>query len=145
MWSRIKMPLMATVLAAFMFCISGPAIATTWDAAADFSSASNPNSVWTYGYSSALVGAVTTYNNPTTITGLNWWDTAASPLEIPAVFKNSTGATINAFSSVNIPAGALAFHPGAGGIYSVYGLYSNIMWTAPATGKYVINATFNWI
>jgi hypothetical protein len=136
MRSRVKMPLIATVLAAFMLCIIGPASAiTTWDAAQEFSSTNNPNSVWTYGYSSTLDGPLSRYATSGVVEGLDWWNTGSLG-GVPAVFKNSTPNAINAFGTVSLPAGDLAFHPGSAGEFS------EIMWTAPAAGLYLINATF---
>ncbi|MGD0972350.1 MAG: PEP-CTERM sorting domain-containing protein [Desulfobaccales bacterium] len=141
MRSRIKMRLMATVLAAFMLCIIGPASATTWNAAAGFSTSINPNGVWTYGSSNSPGVGIIDYESYfiLTPTVLEFWNNVATEVDYdPSVFKNPA-VTPTSFSTLTLPAGALAFHPGQS---IATGLYSNIMWTAPAAGNYVINATF---
>ncbi len=142
MWSRIKMPLMATVLAASMLCISGPAIATIWDVAADFSTTTNPNGQWEYGYSPNLaIGYTVTpygYYNTTALSPLDSW-TSTSTWSNPSLFYNPTNSTVGfptGSPGLTLPAYQVAFHPGQNGQYSI------AEWTALATGNYLINATF---
>ena len=42
----------------------GAAQAASFDAFTDFSTASNPNGVWTYGFETTLGGALTLYDQP---------------------------------------------------------------------------------
>lgn len=106
------------------------------DAAADFSTASNPNGVWSYGWSATLGGAFTidtTTNSPTP--GIDQWGGFITPDGNPSVSHNSTGSII-ALSTVRFNPGQLCMHPGVNGEYSV------LRFTAPTAGSYLINAAF---
>ena len=133
---RRKVLLAAAVLCGLIVCLVGPAAATTWDAAADFSPTDNPTGQWTYGYSYPNIDSTLT---PYTIhftdpSGLEFWNTGRTDL-VPGVFKNPTAAPIT-LSTLTVPPEGLAFHPG------VNGEYSHVVWTAPTDGTYAINATF---
>jgi hypothetical protein len=111
-----------------------------YDAAADFSTATNPNGVWTYGYSSSLTPGpgLTLYTmsdnaflgNPNFIA----W-TANIALSDPAVWKN-TASTTQTAGTVSLLPGELAFHPGPSDQFSF------VRFTAPQAGLYSIATTF---
>lgn len=92
----------------------GAAQAVVYDATADFSVASNPNGVWTYGYSNTLGGAFNLYDShffPTS------WNKSGEPY-------------LGAYSGI-------VLHPGDNGEYSIY------RFTAPSTGSYNLNVIFS--
>ena len=119
----------------------GVAFATIYNAADDFSSTSNPTGVWSYGWSPTLGGAFNVDTDSTQalggISGLVQWrgDQPAQADGNPSVFKNTTASPI-VFSSITLPAGALALHPGSAGQDAV------IQFTAPSAGQYSISAIF---
>jgi hypothetical protein len=105
--------------------------AATYDVAADFSTNSNPNGVWSYGYATNLGGNLILYTDtsPST-TNVIWWrhNIAAS---VPAVFYNrSTNATTTADGTPHLAPHQAVFHPGPQNQYSIY------RFTAPAAGTY---------
>jgi hypothetical protein len=109
-----------------------------YDAAADFSLASNPNGVWSYGYENSLGSSLILYDMANTTwfgnPGLQAWN---SPLGIdPNVVHNSTDMDIMFATSVILPARSLQFHPGPNGQFSV------IRWTAPVAGEFNLDAAF---
>lgn len=105
--------------------------AVTYDINADFSTASNPNGVWTYGFTVGLGGLFTLYDQP----GTNAWrHSVVQSFGAPADFNNPTGSTIGL-----LPAHTAAFHPGAGGEFSVY------RFTTPNAGTYDLSAVFGAI
>jgi hypothetical protein len=130
-----KQILRAIAFLAVLVGSTGVAQATTYDISADFSTASNPNSVWTYGFSSTLGSALTLYDQTFTDSGIQGWrSSTVQYLGAPADWNNPTGGTIGL-----TPAYTAAFHPGPGGEFSVY------RFTAPSTGTYLLNATFGGI
>ena len=126
-----------------LLCLSSLAQAQKYDASALFS-ASNPSSVYDYGYESTLGGAfnlygtyTANYNAPSSNKTLQEW--SASQGSLPAIFHNSGSVfTQQAGSTViTLEADQLALHPGAGGEYSV------LRFTAPKAGLYSISSLFN--
>jgi len=101
----------------------------TYDAVAQFSTASNPNGVWSYGYGTPGVGGLTftaltaansAYGSPT-------WNLPILPL----VGQAYTGGT------VAVPAGDLWLHPG-----NADNLAAILRFTAPFAGTYALTALF---
>jgi len=103
-----------------------------YDAAADFSPTNNPIGVWTYGFSSTLGGTLTDYTNAATLSGVNIWRGASNE---PLVFWNGTSQTVTFYTAILEPK-QLAFHPGAGGEYSV------IRFTTPSAGMFTLASVF---
>jgi sugar lactone lactonase YvrE len=103
-----------------------------YDATADFSSTSNPNGVWSYGWSQSRGATFNLYSTPTTNDGLDFWISNSSG---PSVWYNPTSASIT-IGTVTIPAKTLGGHPGSQGENTV------VRWTAPTNGTYQINAVF---
>jgi PEP-CTERM motif len=111
-----------------------------YNAVNDFSLASNPNGVWSYGSLSALSGGNFTTINSTLInasyTGQNAW---YNGLQIPnaiVVDKNTSGVT-QTFQTVTLPATELRLD-GESGI-------ADVRWTAPTAGSYSIAGLFQRI
>src|SRR6266705_5325986 len=113
--------------------------AITYDAAADFEEGwithSNPNGVWSYGYSSDFATPVTLYDQ-TAQPGVNgpnaqyWLSSAVNLGESPsAEFNNGP-----AFDDGNVDFLANAFVLVAG----IGGEYSDLVFTAPADGMYSV-------
>ncbi|MCE9558032.1 MAG: PEP-CTERM sorting domain-containing protein [Armatimonadetes bacterium] len=105
------------------------------DAAADFSLASNPNGVWTYGWSSTLAGPLTLCGTTATLGPIIQWRGDMAADGNPSLFKNTTGSTIVS-GTVTLSAFQLALHPGPNGEYSI------LRYTAAAAGLYSVSAGF---
>ena len=120
--------------ALFALSLTPIAQATVFDVYSDFSLASNPNGVWTYGYvSGPLGGPLNLYNSPDTSGGYeSWRSTVVQSYGVPAVWINPTASSIGW-----TPANTAAFHPGPNGVFSVY------RFTTPGTGSYVLSSLFS--
>ncbi len=111
--------------------------AGTYDVAADFSTNSNPNGVWSYGYATNLGGSLVLYTDTSSSTAkvLGWWHSIA--LGAPAVFYNRTANPTTAGDGTpNLAPHQACFHPGPDDEYSIY------RFTAPAAGNYQLQASF---
>ena len=108
------------------------AIIPTYDAVRDFSLASNPHGVWSYGWLDKLGGAFTLYtwaDKDTCWTGLSTW--GMPDCVEPKVTHNDTGALICPGTAC-FPPGYLVLHPGSSGQLSV------VRWTVPSPGTFMI-------
>jgi hypothetical protein len=118
---------------------SGALAGQIYDATADFSLASNPNGVWSYGYEDSLGASLHLYDvaNPDWLgkSGLDSWASSVLGGRDPNVNHNRTNADLT-FLTVTVPAGELEFHPGPNGQFSV------IRWTAPGAGEFNLDAAF---
>jgi hypothetical protein len=102
----------------------------------------NPNGPWSYGWSTTLSAPFTVYTafsengyaNIPGSAGVLWWYINTSP----SLCFNPMAAMYT-FSGITLGPGALGMHPGPAGQYSI------ARWTAPATGRYVVTATFSGI
>lgn len=134
---------MSTIKMLIGLCVLSGAVYTqaaqmVYDANDEFSLASNPNGVWTYGYSDfATVRDGTTkyvFSTNWTSRGANvdsWQQSNA--VTDPAVTHNASGAPVTAFS----------FTWGVNDIgLDSYGGNTIIQWTAPRAGTVVANAIF---
>ena len=108
---------------AMLACPTG-ALAVSHDAAIEFSLSSNPNGLWTYGYSTMLGGAMTTHVDHGVSSGLDYWRTDLG-LGVPWVAHNPSASTLGAGFYLVGP-GELTVHPGAGGTMQV------VRYTVPA-------------
>lgn len=118
---------------------------TTWNANTDFSLSSSNlvNGVWSYGYadgSGANAGlmdvSTPSYNANANLSAWSY-SGSANPGGLPVVFKNQTGAAI-----YGVPNGQLALHPDVPGGVAEHAV---ILFTAPATGNYFVNLTYNYV
>lgn len=132
------------LLVAVVLCASGSGAwaAITYSAQNDFSLASNPNGVWTYGTTgTSLTGPLATHAaTDSAISGIpNWsgWVGTQSMFGnfYPFTAKNYGAASISETDVVILP-GMLTQHPAPNGGYSV------VRFTAPASGSYYLNAVF---
>lgn len=112
------------------------AIASTHDAAVDFSTTLNPNGVWSFGYSTTLGGAFNLYTNNGASGGLDYWSmNAGGPAGLPGAFHNPTGTTITG-ATAEAHGGQLIMHPGSLGEYAI------ARFTAQFSGMHVFFTTF---
>lgn len=115
--------------------------AVTFNAANDFSGVSNPNGVWSYGFSNTLGGTFNLYTNNAdpnfNPASLDVWN-RLNPDSEPAVFHNYTANPFS-FFTVNIAPNQLAFHPGSSGEYSI------VRFIAPQSGNYNLATIFTGI
>jgi len=121
------------------------ASATTYDVAADFSATSNPNDVWSYGWSSTLTSAFNLYPNHgkfddtiNPIIPIDVWAGSNFPYS-PNVSHNGTGSVNTDHPTIIWQTGQFSLHPGDSGEYS------HALWTAPYAGIFDIASTFTGI
>ena len=116
-----------------------------YDAVADFSLASNPNGVWSYGY--GVGGASFTAYDTTTsscagIAGLSCWYAAGENANnLPAVGINTTGQTLMS-GSVVLPADVLFMHPTALNTGGGNAFDTVTRFTAQAMADYAFSGSF---
>jgi len=116
-------------------------MAQLYDARLDFSTNSNPNGVWTYGWSDGLSGTpvlLTRAHVPIVNNNMEemWDDPANSAGYSPSVAHNAGGDYDN--GNVTLQADALILHPcGLTGR-----AYAHVIWTAPKAGHYTVNGRF---
>ncbi|RYY12318.1 MAG: hypothetical protein EON55_12550, partial [Alphaproteobacteria bacterium] len=103
--------------------------AAVYDAVADFSTASTPNGVWSYGYGTAGVGGLsfTAFTTANSSFGSPAWNLPGLPL----VGQAYTGGT------VAVPASDLWLHPG-----NADDLSAIVRFTAPVSGVYDLSAVW---
>lgn len=111
----MRTPLTAITLAITASTAVG---SVTHDAAADFSSSSNPNGVWSYAYAATATGTTTLLSQsqqrfePALMPG---WARTSDPTSsaLPAVFHNSSGGAVPVIDyPAPVEPGALIVHPG---------------------------------
>ncbi|MGQ0634179.1 MAG: PEP-CTERM sorting domain-containing protein [Planctomycetaceae bacterium] len=114
-----------------------------YDANADFEAGwvagTNPNGVWSYGWTPGISGALTLFTRnhiPNVNNDLeHMWDDPNNNLGFaPSVARNAGGDFDD--GNVTFLAGALISHPGDGDVYS------HVIWTAPQAGTYSLASTF---
>jgi hypothetical protein len=108
-----------------------------YNASADYSSTSNPNGVWSYGWTQSRGATFNLFPNQTPVSGMYIWTSTCCGAQAgpPGDGYNETGASITV-GTVTVPAKTLWFSPGPDDENSV------IRWTAPANGTYQIKAVF---
>jgi hypothetical protein len=137
-----KILIFATVIA---LCASVVSAEVVWDAVADFSTASNPNGAWSYGYG---VGAFPDDNTGATgwggafdfplidpNPGVGGWTRSmgGSPDYLPYILCNQSDAQVYSY-----PAHSLNLSSGLGGD----DYHSFVRWTAPADGWYQVDSCY---
>jgi len=124
--------------------LARPIAAQTYNAAGDFSSSSNPNGAWSYGYS---YGVASAFHSDTTNTAsygpglaLGGWmgNVDSSPgANYPYALKNFTAHPVTNNENTVYQPGQLGLQPGSSNEDSV------VRWTAPFSGTFSISATFS--
>ena len=104
-----------------------------------WSAGTNPNGVWRYGWSWTLTGPLTLFTRhwipPVDNNAKQMWDDPKNNLGYaPMVAINSGDAYDD--GNVSFAAGALLLSPGDGGSYV------HLSFTAPSSGRYLVDATF---
>ena len=115
--------------------------------AADFSSGTNPNGAWSYGYSSYGGTSLTLLpaaKDILGVSGLNGWAANAGRPDVPLIAKNTTAAAVGAFG-FSVPPGEVVVYPGfatAAAGYAGAGEVVYVRWVAPSNGVYRVKAAF---
>jgi len=106
----------------------------TYDAVKDFSTQSNPNGVWSYGYLTSWGAPLTLFawGGTCDISGISWWFTSQCQGDT-SVFHNDTTKTV-CWSSVCEPTSYLGLNPA--------GYLSVLRWTAPSSGRILMQVGF---
>lgn len=105
------------------------------DIAASFSGTMNPNGAWSYGQYVESTSTFTLLGSTnSTACGLPNW--SGSPGGFPVVVGNNTGSSV-ACGSWTLPTDTLNLHP-----TDTAGTDSDVRWTAPASGTYVISGSY---
>jgi hypothetical protein len=125
--------------------VASNASATIWNAAADFSSSSNPVGAWSYGTRATADGtalSLLTDSFSFTPTVGGWIDTANSVIGTPTIYANS-GPDPVSFGTVTVAGNSLAMHPaptgfGPGGSRE----FAVVRWTAPVGGIIAVTGSF---
>jgi len=114
-----KFNLLRTVMiaaTAFGFA-SVSAQASVYNAVTDFSSTSNPNGTWTYGYGvTGTPGSFTAFSSEssTLYPGANVWYTTTPGYNLPVVGQSPSGTTCcTGGTTVTVPSDVLWMHPGS--------------------------------
>jgi len=115
------------------------ASATVWNAVSDFSTSSNPNGAWEYGYGTA--GQTFSADSDTRTFSLGptplWSRYRDDPITLPdgnPMVAENMGAAYN-WSTVVVPTGVLWVHPGK--VWDTL-----VQWTAPTAGTYSYSGEF---
>jgi hypothetical protein len=124
--------------------------AQVFDASAQFSPTSNPNSPWHYGFEPALgsgftlydtVGPATSEDHTQVFGAIDTWSSAALG-DAPEISHNNTSSTFFAGDPgllIEWAANELALHPGPAGQYSI------LRFVAPAARTYQVSVVFQGI
>ena len=111
-----------------------------FDAATNFSPTSNPNGVWSYGWTQTLGSSFILDAIHENSFDLDFWEgsieTDSPPGFFPTVFHNGSDNTITYFDTLSVAPGQLGLHPGPDGQYGV------VRFTAPTDGTYSIDSAF---
>lgn len=111
------------------------------NAGADFSIASNPNGVWSYGSRTLAnllnTGTFAAYGFSGSFGAFDYWAMTAG-FSVPSVFKNMS-ATPTPYLTVLMQSQQLALHPGSSAEYSI------VRFTAPSAGTYDVSTLFTGI
>lgn len=113
---------MKTAILLLAAVIAAPAAAVTYNPLLDFSSASNPNGVYTYGYETSFGGALTAFTSNVPVNSQpQAWTTPA----------------INQYLGVYDTGSSILQHPGPSGQYSIVRI------TVATAGSYVVSGLFS--
>ena len=103
-----------------------------WDLQGDFSLATNPNDVWSYGSLATFGGTFSTFTLRSVVNGFDSWHGTEYKGDLPLVGKNITGSRY-----LGVPDGAINMHPGTS-------LYAVSRFTAPSAGDYAFFGGFGY-
>lgn len=113
--------------------VNDDAAATSWNPIPDFSTASNPNGVWSYmGGTETAPSLLNAHADPNWGTSVIGWDWTGTPYDTPIIAVNITGNTLTPVSAVSLPPHSLHMHPSTNGTDAI------LRWTAPNAGTFTI-------
>ncbi len=143
---NFKLAFRSWALPSLLLIAASSSWATTYNPAADFesgwTSGSNPNGVWSYGYSSSLTGPVALYNEQSAgiVNGPNEQSWYYNPDFAPSLAYNNGPAynNGNGYGNVNFLADEFDLVAGIG----IGGQCSDLVFTAPAAGLYDVEGSF---
>lgn len=123
------------VIAAVLAACVLTAPAASFDPAADFSLASNPNGPWSYGYALAQDGSLILYTNKGIIERMDVWN---KPIQLvtPWIARNSTASAVEWNGTARYEPGALSLHPGPQNQRAI------LRFTPPSAGQYSVAGFF---
>ena len=154
--ARVHMKLRGGCLL-ILWALAAPSAAGSilYDAESDYIAGwiagTNPNGVWTYGWSTSPGNNVTLYTTHDQLSGFpsfdEWKDPSNNINATPLVYSNQSGSSFSGGGAANldsVPAGALIIHGGgtAASCGSDGGCFSEVIWTAPSTDDYSLVTTF---
>ncbi len=134
--------LAAVALAESLACNASAVFAQViYDASADFDISNNPSQInggaYSYGYETTLGSSFTLFPDYISSAPLAGYDVVGfAPDDTPALYKNTSDSTY-VVGGITYQPDQLVLHPGISGQYSV------LRFTAPSTGVYAFDATFN--
>jgi len=138
----ILLSIIATLLG--LVALARPGAAQSYNAAGDFSAASNPNGAWSYGYSYGVssVFHLDTVNTNEAAPGLplSGWLGNENPSPFtgyPFELHNGTANIVTDNVTTIVQPGQLCMQPGSSNDDSI------VRWTAPFSGTFTITATFS--
>jgi hypothetical protein len=117
---------------------AGAQAAPVFDAVNDFSSASNPNGSWSFGYgvTGSSFTAFTQMSANGIYSGANVWYTTANSFDLPIVGYAAAGTAC--CGTVVVPNNVLWMHPGA----TPPSVDAIVRWMAPTSGTYLVSGLF---
>ena len=120
-------------LGGLILASTATASASTYNISDDFSIASNPHGVWTYGYFTTFGTALKLFDVPTNGAGYEVWNSSnVNSYGTPGVLNNSTNATEFGF----VPAHTAIASPGPNDELTTY------RFTSPSAGVYQLSSAF---
>jgi hypothetical protein len=132
----LRASLVALLAAAIGMCLPMNALAD--DIAGTFSGTANPNGAWSYGQFTELTSTFTPlafHNDTSSCSNLPNW--SGAPGGFPVVVGNNSGSSVTC-GSWTLPTDTLNLHP-----TNTSGLDSDVRWTAPAAGTYLISGSYS--
>ncbi|HUS34343.1 MAG TPA: hypothetical protein VM680_03225 [Verrucomicrobiae bacterium] len=108
-------------------------VTDVFDARSDFSTTTNPNAGWTYGYRADLGSEFVPFDQVVKRGAMDYWISGSGP--DPGVGHNPTKLA-QVLNEIIFKSHQLAVHPGPNGEYAV------VRWTAPAAGQFFTLANF---
>jgi hypothetical protein len=112
------------------------AASAQFNPATAFSIAANPNGVWQYGSTPTLGGTFSLLPNSFDTADVDAWRNNAGSLQLPGIFRNQTGGTLNTGTVTYAAGDFLNLHPGSDGTLSV------LRFVAPSSGLFNVAGRF---
>ena len=126
-------------------CSATGAMAQPWNAAGQFTAASNPDGPWSYGTRALPNGSLLSLLPDLFGSGalVGWRDNGTLVSGTPAIYTNFAASTVTV-GTVTIPAGGLVMHPGPTGLGPAGSReFAVTRWTALASDTINISGSFD--